>query len=85
MPVDKSQATALIKKTFPEGKIQAVVEYKNLYLFQVFGDDPLEGELDPFYSVNKNTGELKEFSILTDAKPTEILPLFVKAKGLKPT
>lgn len=80
MPIDINRATKIVNETFPEGRIQAVVEYKDLYLFQVFGDDLLEGELDPFYSINKKTGEFKEFSIITDGKTTEIVSLFEEAK-----
>ena len=29
-------------------------------------DDPIEGDLDPFYSVNALTGECRDFSIITD-------------------
>jgi len=74
------EAMNIVKKNHPGGSIQTYVEYRNLYLFQVFNKLPGEEEMDPFFSVDKETGEFKEFSILTDATPNEIIPLFVKEK-----
>lgn len=74
------QATRIVKKTFPKGKIQSSIEYENLYIFQVFLPLPGEEEMDPFFSVNKETGAIKDFSILTDGDTTEITRLFLKAQ-----
>lgn len=79
--LDQSTAQKRLKKALPNGKVQAVVTYKDLYLFQVFDDDPDEGEYDPFYSVNRQTGEVREFSILTDGDISEITTLFLEAKS----
>jgi len=38
--------------------------YGNLYIFQINGPDPAEGNLDPFFSVDKTTGEFSDFSIV---------------------
>ena len=75
-------ATEIVKKQLPEGRIEAIVEYKDLYLFQAFVDRPFEEEMDPFYSVNRKTGEFRDFSILTDGNPHEIAALFMKAKNI---
>lgn len=72
-----NQAVAIIKKNLPSWKIRAAIDYNGLYIFQVFDDDPLEGRMDPFYSVNKRTGELRDFSILTDGDISEIAELFL--------
>lgn len=74
------QATMIVEKALPNGQIQAVVEYNDLYLFQVFTDRPFEEEFDPFYSVDKNTGAFSDFSIITDGNISEILPLFEQEK-----
>jgi hypothetical protein len=76
MPLSLQDATKIVKKALPAGKIQKSVEYKGLYLFQVFTDDPFEEEMDPFYSVNKETGEFRDFSVITDGDITEIAALF---------
>lgn len=75
-------ATRIVRKNHPYGDIKAAIEYKNLYLFMVFNKNPGEEEMDPFFSVDKNTGAFNEFSILTDGDMSEILPLFEKARRL---
>ena len=80
MPISKEEAYDIVKKDVPFGKIQACVEYNGLYLFQVFDSRPGEEEMDPFYSVNKDTRELKEFSLFTDGDMTQVVSLFKQAK-----
>lgn len=78
--IKPDEATKIIKKNLPNGKIQKSVVYKDLYLFQVFRDAPGEEQVDPFYSVNQKTGEFKEFSIITDGNISEVNDLFEKEK-----
>jgi len=33
----------------------------DLFIFQINGPDPLEGDLDPFFSVDKKTGKFSDF------------------------
>lgn len=75
------EATAIVHKNYPEGKIQKFIVYKDLFLFQVFSDDPFEGQWDPYYSVNQKTGEFRDFSIITDGDIVEITNLFAEAKS----
>lgn len=70
------EATNIITQNLPNGRIQGVVSYNNLYLFQVFTDRPFEEEMDPFYSVDKDTGEFSDFSIIEDGDIDEITSLF---------
>ncbi len=74
------KATDVVKKTFPEGKITSNIEYKNLYIFQVFNPFPGEEGMDPFFSVNKQTGEIRDFSIITDGDTRELTKLFLEAQ-----
>lgn len=76
------EATQIVKKNLPKGKIQAVVWYRGLYLFMVFREDPFEEEVDPFYSIDQQTGEFKEFSLFTDGNINEVLFLFQNKKGV---
>lgn len=78
-----NDAKKIIKKNIPNGRIQHFIIYKKLYLFVVFTDDELEGQMDPFYSVNIETGEFRDFSILTDGSITEIVKLFNESKKSK--
>lgn len=81
--VDIKTAEQIVKKAIPDGAIQAYIEYKGLYVFQVFTTDPGEEELDPFYSVNQKTGEFRDFSVLTDGNMRDISRLFYEAKTRK--
>lgn len=74
------EAINIVHENHPDGKIKNYVTYKNLYLFMVFNNRPFEEEMDPFFSVDKETGEFKEFSILTDGDTSEIVSLFEKSK-----
>jgi hypothetical protein len=75
------EAIEVVHKNHPLGEIQSWVTYKNLYLFQVFNKRPGEEEMDPFFSVDKETGEFKEFSILTDGNTAEVVSLFERTRG----
>lgn len=79
--LDISEATAIIKNAMPNGTIQEIVPHADLYIAQVFTDDQLEGQWDPFYSVNRKTGEFLEFPLLTTPDKAEIISLFMKAKS----
>lgn len=76
MQVSLQKAINIVKKNIPNGKIDASIRYSDLYLFKVFIDNGFEKEMDPFYSVNINTGEFRDFSILTDGDIGEITNLF---------
>lgn len=76
MQVSLQKAINIIKKNIPNGKIDASIRYRDLYLFKVFIDNGFEKDMDPFYSVNINTGEFRDFSILTDGNTGEIINLF---------
>lgn len=76
MQVSIQKAINIVKKNIPNVKIDASIRYHDLYLFKVFIDNGFEKEMDPFYSVNINTGEFRDFSILTDGDIGEITNLF---------
>jgi hypothetical protein len=77
--LSEPDATIIVKRVFPEHDVSAPVSYRGLYVFIVTDPtDPEEGDFDPFYSVNQTTGELAEFSILTDGNPSELAALFAK-------
>ncbi len=48
----------------PGSEFVKSVTYRNFFIFQINGPDPLEGNLDPFFSVDKTTGEFSDFSIV---------------------
>jgi hypothetical protein len=53
-----------MKYMAPGSKFIKSATYGNLFIFQINGPDPLEGNLDPFFSVDKTTGEFSDFSIV---------------------
>ena len=76
--LDEKAARDVVTTNLPDGEIQYVVSYKNLFIFQVFSGDPEEREFDPFFTVDKTTGEFSDFSLITDGNP-EIFKLLEEA------
>lgn len=56
--------TIAMRYMAPGSKFVKAVTYRNFFIFQINGPDPLEGNLDPFFSVDKTTGEFSDFSIV---------------------
>jgi hypothetical protein len=48
----------------PGSKLVKSATHGNLFIFQINGPDPLEGDLDPFFSVDGTTGKFSDFSIV---------------------
>ena len=76
--LDETKARAIARQASPKSTITLMTaSYKNLYIYRIIRtDDPLEGDQDPFFSVNKTTGEFRDFSILTDISIDEVRRLF---------
>ena len=64
--LNRLQAQALLKEFYPAASIKAWTEFKDIYLFRVEHPDPLEKDWDPFFSVDKLTEEVRDFSVLND-------------------
>lgn len=67
--LSKEEASAKLLELLPQRTIEKVVEFGDLYIIQAFHPDPQEGQYDPFFSVNKETGEARDFSWITDGGP----------------
>lgn len=80
-----NDAKKIAKKNIPDGRIISFIVYNGLYVFKVFTDDEYEGQMDPFYSVNIETGEFRDFSILTDGDFDQLIDMFLKAEGKQNT
>ena len=80
--LSSTDAIKIIREHFPQGKIQKYIEYKDLFVFQIFLNDPLEGDYDPFYSVNRKTSEVQGFALLKTGVFEEVMTLFDNAKPL---
>jgi hypothetical protein len=63
--LSKEQAEAYLLEANPEVIPKAWTQYKDLYLFCI--EYPMQKiNYDPFFSVDSNTGEVQDFSILED-------------------
>jgi hypothetical protein len=73
--LDKNQAQTMLEYAVPDSPPQVWTKYNDLYLFRV--EFPMSGEeiWDTFFSVDSNTGEVKDFSVLKDADISEIAAL----------
>ncbi len=60
--------------------VVAGVDYVNVFLFRVKFREFDEADYDPFFSVNKTDGAVKEFSFLEDGDPYEVTMLFLAAE-----
>lgn len=72
-------AKVLLEEALANGVIVKGIDYGTLFIFLVDTHDPFEGQFDPFYSVDKLTGEIRDFSIIGSGNPKVIESLFMKA------
>ena len=59
------EAKSKLLKKYPFLKVTKCILYKNLFVFIGYDKNipgPYEQQMDPFYSVNKQTGEILNFS-----------------------
>ncbi len=75
-----SLAEKALLKVVPSVKIQDYIRYRDVYLFRITFASEAEKNYDPFFSVNVNTGEVKDFSVITDGDISEITELFLRNK-----
>lgn len=76
--LSEQEAIAALKKLNPERVPKRIIRYKGLYIILAPGPDPMEGNFDPFFSVDMETGAVREYSIFQDGKAREIGELFEK-------
>jgi hypothetical protein len=77
------EATKIAQEGYPNSTIQSVIDYRQVWLFQIFTDDPMEGMWAPFFSVDKKTGEFRDFSVMDDGNIFEISALFLEKQNSK--
>lgn len=69
-----NEATILLQNTLEVGSvIKAAIDYGDKFLFIAHRPDPLEGKLDPFFSVNKKTREVRDFSPQDYPNPLDVI------------
>lgn len=62
MMLTLNEARKIVEKNLPGANILSGIDFEDKYLFIAQRDDPLEGDLDPFFSVEKENGSFIDFS-----------------------
>lgn len=63
----------VLKELGSKTEIASAIDYKGMYLFIAYRDDPLEGRFDPFFSVNPANGKFKDFSPQDYPEPLDVI------------
>ncbi len=74
--LSETQAKSIVAKLYPEVEIVDCFRYEGIYLVRIEQSDPEEANYDPFFSVDPNSGTVKEFSVITDGDPLAIARAF---------
>lgn len=77
---NEAQAKKLVEEKNPGSKAMDSFRYNNLILVRVEHPSPDEANYDPFYSVDPDSGQVNEFSVLADGDPKAIALAFEKSK-----
>lgn len=80
MPLSVVSAEKKLLASVPSIKVQEFIRYRDVYLFRIEFEDEEEKNYDPFFSVDVNTGEVRDFSVITDGDISEITDLFLTKK-----
>lgn len=80
MPLNIAMAEKALLNRVSSITIQDSIRYRDVYLFRVQFASEGEENYDPFFSVDVNTGEVKDFSVIDDGDLSEITALFLKNK-----
>ena len=62
MSLSLKQAMKVLTDAMPDREIKGSFDQGPLFLFLAPSTEPLEGHLDPFFQVDKETGEFEDFS-----------------------
>lgn len=66
-------AKKLARKEYPKGRIVKTIEYGDLFVFMIVDDaDDVQGDMDPYVSVDRKNRVVSDFSIFTDVEPDDI-------------
>jgi hypothetical protein len=77
--LNEQDAKKIVESTL--GKVQVCVPYKGDFLVRVEYTSAEEANYDPFFLVKSGTGEVQEFSIMTDGDPEELAKAFGSQSG----
>lgn len=72
-----------LTRVFPKERFGRVSSIKKWYLFVIFLPNPLEGTMDAIYSVDKQTGEFRDFPYMKEEIFEEVMNLLGKASSFR--
>lgn len=81
--LSKEDAKNLFSRMYGTRKVESIITHGNLYILLAPDSDPVEGNMDPFFSVDIKTGEINEFSIFIDGNAIEISNKFKEEQRSK--
>lgn len=61
--LDEAAAIEVVKTKAPNVSFTGPVQHEGYFIFCVPNPDPVEGSMDPFYSVNSISGAFESFSL----------------------
>lgn len=76
------EAEAALQVELPGIEVAARTRYRDLYLFRVVFPSASEADYDPFFSVDIETGEVNDFSVMHDGDINEIAAAFAQAQSV---
>ena len=77
---NEAQVKALVEHSNPGVKAVDCFRYERIFLVRIEQPSEDEANYDPFFSVNPLTGEVNEFSVITDGDPDAIAQAFRKRR-----
>lgn len=75
--LSKTEAKDLLIFKLPKVRVESGVSFEDLWIFRAFL--PLGGgeeNMNPFLSVDKETGSVKDFSVIGCSDPVKLMQLF---------
>jgi hypothetical protein len=81
--LSEQEAIAKLKEFSSDVVPEKIIVWDNMYLILApRKNDLLEGNYDPIFSVNMDTGAAQDYSIYRDGKAKEISELFLEAPSI---
>lgn len=78
--INMDDAKQIVRQNIPGCVIKGIIFYDGKYVILAETDDPLEGNMDPFYSVDPRTGSFSGFSAV-HPKNIKALQVFASQFG----
>ncbi len=78
--ISMDNAKQIVRRNIPGCVIKGIIFYDGKYIILAENNDPLEGDMDPFYSVDSRTGLFGGFSVV-HPRNIKVLQVFAERFG----